>query len=133
MTESEFLERSAVLCKRLGKWPEWEEDENEPSGRRLFSYNVLSQPLAVWAVDLVTHERTVWRIICNHEALCIMREFWRVWLDEQSAIMVLPSPDKLGKYYHTKPGGISEEGDYNTIQIAAVEAVLAEEEGDGTA
>ncbi len=131
MTEGEFLQRSAALCLRIGKWPEW-----EPPGhiRRLLL--VEDGDIDVLGCSTGKGTKRIWGLCFtpeHHITLCIMREFWRVWLEERNTD-VSRKEGTFNQYYYTTQRALGTAfPDYNAAQIAAVEAVLAEEEGDGTA
>ena len=156
MTESEFLERSAALCKRLGKWPEWvagsggrkaalkygkPEDFDDGAPGKSFAAEIWPRKTDDWyrvkyhADSKAGH--SFWFIpdsprVDEGTAVAHMERFWRVWLDER-AVGVYHGAVSRTYYWNIGSELRDDFTDHNAAQIAAVEAVLAEEEGDGTA
>ena len=118
MTESEFLAKSAVLCERIGKWPE--QLVYDPAIRRW------KPRYAWWTREQGGHMHPV----PEPFVMGIMERFWRVWLERVRA--EIHQIAFSGRYYWHSNYGAEHKGfdTYNAAQIAAVEAVLGEEEKD---
>jgi len=76
MTDIEFLDASAALCAKLGKWPEWRVAAGQVTQQLVYNDSA-------WEAGncWMKHEPS------DYEVACILKDFWRNILKERHCEM----------------------------------------------
>lgn len=119
-------------ARKKATWPlEWEQ-KCAPAGHEPYVARYRIQHVAGrWQREILIGKK--WQrdvYITNHEAACLIREHWRVWLAERG-LFICPAPEhELGAYtvcgedVDFPPNFLT----YDDAQAAAIDALMAEQE-----